>query len=554
MNPLEQSLVFEQLVEAGIDPAIASQVCEDPLILDYDSALLKSQELEKSAESKDLLPPLNPSLRSRALSSSSSLVSSDNTNSPFNESKSKFSRPPLIRRSSSKLSTMSAAHPPMLQRQSSAFSAFGASTTTLEVEAPDGFFEPDFVDQLSNAIFSILQMGFTKHETPKGKDYYNISSLELFRLLKDQLDRVIEIFRISTIQGLEILRNYNWNMEIFQEKCSDDLPGVMKLAGIELGSSAATTSFSPPDENYVCIICFCDYPAEEYLHVGCGHWTCRECWKGLIESKVKDGECIVSCPAEKCPFDAKEEFVRGCIDEALYEKYMSFYARKLVLDHPFITCCMGNDCDRVFIAQDADIAVCPCGYRVCLSCKVEDHNPCSCEMIKQWKEKESSQDTSLNWIKAHTKECPRCKWPILKNDGCNHMTCGQCRYEFCWICMKDYRQYGACSKTSAENDLPADVEAKVLRDEFKRFSFLELASIHHYFTFFFTEKGVFHPFSKAQIDQFCQTDTMQSTIYTSTTSEVWKLQPNYSRIKWQSNSLWLPRVSITSQIFFFVSI
>jgi hypothetical protein len=42
------------------------------------------------------------------------------------------------------------------------------------------------------------------------------------------------------------------------------------------------------------------------------------------------------------------------------------------------------------------------------------------------------------WLKANTKPCPNCKSPVEKNDGCNHMTCGNrhCRHDWCWICGK----------------------------------------------------------------------------------------------------------------------
>ncbi len=44
---------------------------------------------------------------------------------------------------------------------------------------------------------------------------------------------------------------------------------------------------------------------------------------------------------------------------------------------------------------------------------------------------------SENLIKFGTKACPKCKAPHEKNGGCNHMTCGHCRTDWCWICNSD---------------------------------------------------------------------------------------------------------------------
>lgn len=33
------------------------------------------------------------------------------------------------------------------------------------------------------------------------------------------------------------------------------------------------------------------------------------------------------------------------------------------------------------------------------------------------------------------RDCPKCKTPIQKSDGCNHMTCLACKSHMCWVCL-----------------------------------------------------------------------------------------------------------------------
>lgn len=66
-------------------------------------------------------------------------------------------------------------------------------------------------------------------------------------------------------------------------------------------------------------------------------------------------------------------------------------------------------------------------------------------MFKEWIGLVGGKREYLNdlWIKKNTKKCPKCKTDIEKNQGCMHMTCRNCKYEFCWLCTNDWKQHGA---------------------------------------------------------------------------------------------------------------
>lgn len=97
---------------------------------------------------------------------------------------------------------------------------------------------------------------------------------------------------------------------------------------------------------------------------------------------------------------------------------------------------------------------CKCGQTYCFACKEpEAHRPVACDTVQAWNIKNSAESENLTWIIANTKPCPECQRPIQKNQGCMHMTCSQCRHEFCWLCQGDWKKHGegtggyyACNK------------------------------------------------------------------------------------------------------------
>ncbi|CAE6523782.1 unnamed protein product [Rhizoctonia solani] len=82
-----------------------------------------------------------------------------------------------------------------------------------------------------------------------------------------------------------------------------------------------------------------------------------------------------------------------------------------------------------------------CHSPACFTHRVPWHHGLTCEeydlVIRQEEEIQANED----YIGTHTKQCPGCRRPIEKLDGCDHMTClrpGGCGHQFCWLCLADY--------------------------------------------------------------------------------------------------------------------
>ena len=62
-----------------------------------------------------------------------------------------------------------------------------------------------------------------------------------------------------------------------------------------------------------------------------------------------------------------------------------------------------------------------------------------------------AEAATQQWKLSHTRPCPGCSSPIMKDGGCNHVRCGRCRVEFCWACM---RTRTSCKAFQCKNGAP----------------------------------------------------------------------------------------------------
>jgi len=265
----------------------------------------------------------------------------------------------------------------------------------------------------------------------------------------------------------------------------------------QIMEQAAVLLSSGRDEHELCIADTSDGCS---LTCAAGHSFCVSCWAQHVTSKVRDeGFADLACPGFKCgetlnkrwaPFllmDTAARSKAGSVDapslsdlpdssSSLQSSLLGRFRRARILR--FIDCnracqnCQMPGCSMVLLLPTQQlqhpstqalaeplpqIAFCGAGHTMCMLCRKEGHAPCSCSEWEQWhavldKEMEVSGSTSSGngkgksslelandlWFTANTKKCPRCSTPIQKDDGCNHMVCGKCRHDFCWMCMEKW--------------------------------------------------------------------------------------------------------------------
>ncbi|KAF8596757.1 hypothetical protein BDV93DRAFT_527868 [Ceratobasidium sp. AG-I] len=190
-----------------------------------------------------------------------------------------------------------------------------------------------------------------------------------------------------------------------------------------------------------CGICFETFhPGALAPMDGCDHPYCRECMRDYVQSKLTSRTFPILCPTCHA---AKGGGTQGTVGQGLIEtiglneeQYATYVELSLASLSVMVHC---RKCQRAAFVVRADldseenVIHCPlpdCSYVWCKNCnrslegEQENH---SCDGTSELKKLMAEE----GW-----KDCPGCKTPISRNEGCYHMTCGTpgCNCHFCYRC------------------------------------------------------------------------------------------------------------------------
>lgn len=199
------------------------------------------------------------------------------------------------------------------------------------------------------------------------------------------------------------------------------------------------------------------FPTGEVLP-GChhDHDICRTCLSkhitAQIESRGYSAVDNITCPTPDCQHRFTHAEIRRLATPEAFTAYDRYTVLRSISSQPNFRWCLREGCvsgslydDPSTVStsdQEADancIECSECNFTMCYTCQSPWHADLTC--AQHASQSDHTFTETRTWLAENTKPCPGegCGVQVQKGDGCFHMTCSRCQFEFCWECLADWR-------------------------------------------------------------------------------------------------------------------
>ena len=193
------------------------------------------------------------------------------------------------------------------------------------------------------------------------------------------------------------------------------------------------------DETVSCSICMSNVKKEAMnpYTLPCDHECCKQCFYEYIKKEIESAKVAeIHCFGLKCNNIISEKIILSVIkgNQILMDKYKRFKLRAEILASSTKKFCPEPNCESYIernIGGDKYVQ-CKVGHKYCYVCLKPWHGKTPCD-------EELDKDFQIWKTGKVIKQCPQCKFYTEKNEGCNHMTCAECKFQWCWLCEKEYK-------------------------------------------------------------------------------------------------------------------
>ncbi|KAI1086271.1 hypothetical protein F5B19DRAFT_501755 [Rostrohypoxylon terebratum] len=231
-----------------------------------------------------------------------------------------------------------------------------------------------------------------------------------------------------------------------REKCEKVQQDVIDLLKHERqkGSISKETSASTRNSRDCCV---CWSEAENPIQTQCAHIYCADCFENMCTSATtKETFAKICCVGEAgtclktLSLSELQEHLLSIAFEELLGRSLTSYIRH----HPLaLRYCPSVDCGYIYrVTETRNMRTCPrCLVPVCTACHSQ-HGNMTCA---DWEDISTGRLVAFERLKIQIgiKDCPKCRTPLEKTEGCNHMIC-QCGAHICWVCLGVFEESDLC--------------------------------------------------------------------------------------------------------------
>lgn len=251
----------------------------------------------------------------------------------------------------------------------------------------------------------------------------------------------IDLKGLQDIPGVQKI-HVEFRNHVLRIQSSDEARETINRYGEECSETLPKESSLLPSEDQTqltCGICLCDVDdtTDLYRLACCGHSYDKSC----VIQQLKSAEFPLKCATEDCEELLVWKDLQNLFSEKERKKLaisaLDEYVKK---NRDIVKYCPTADCGSVYrVSTEGGRFTCyACQTEICTSCQMQWHNGLTCAMFKSGKQVEGRLEDWMMKDPSNRKSCPnpKCKTPIEKNKGCNHMTCSACKSHMCWLCLK----------------------------------------------------------------------------------------------------------------------
>jgi len=191
-----------------------------------------------------------------------------------------------------------------------------------------------------------------------------------------------------------------------------------------------------------CPICYNEYPHEQIQSpLPCKHYFCLSCLKEYLESRMESFQVLnVPCPYAGCKEIFSIQAIKLILDEKQYKAYNELVLNKIANRDFKNKFCPKPGCSKSFTTKiNQEFTVCVCETKICNTCHNFWHEGKSCLEVLD-------QDLELYSKDNEVRFCVMCKTLTKRDEGCIHITCPVCDYDWCWNCGREYKSKHSCPR------------------------------------------------------------------------------------------------------------